>query len=114
MHMVFRVAVAGATGYAGGEALRLLLGHAQVEIGALTAHSSAGSRLGEHHPHLLPLADREVLPTTTENLAGHDAVILALPHGASGPVAAELADDTLVLDCGADFRLSDPQAWQDF
>lgn len=110
--MTVRAAVAGATGYAGGELLRLLLGHAEVEIGAVTAHSSAGSRLGEHQPHLIPLADRTVEPTTTEALAGHDVVLLALPHGTSGPVAAALPDDTLVIDCGADFRLSSAEDWQ--
>lgn len=114
MHMSIRVAVAGATGYAGGEVLRLLLGRPDVEIGALTAHSSAGSLLGEHQPHLVPLAEREVLPTTTEHLAGHDVVFLALPHGASGAVAAALDDDVVVIDCGADFRLSDPTLWEKF
>ncbi|GAA1397367.1 N-acetyl-gamma-glutamyl-phosphate reductase [Luteococcus peritonei] len=109
--MTFHVAVAGCTGYAGGEVLRLLLGHPEVTIGNLTAGSSAGSRLGEHQPHLVPLAEREVLPTTAENLAGHDVVFLALPHGTSGAVAAELGPEVLVVDCGADFRLADPEQW---
>lgn len=112
--MAISVAVAGASGYAGGEALRLLLNHPEVEIGAVTGHSSAGDRLGEHHPHLTPLADRVLEPTTAQTLSGHDAVILALPHGASGPIAADLAPETLVLDCGADFRLSDANAWESF
>ncbi|MCT1460320.1 N-acetyl-gamma-glutamyl-phosphate reductase [Aestuariimicrobium sp. p3-SID1156] len=111
---MFTVAVAGCTGYAGGEVLRVLLGHPEVEIGALTAHSSAGSRLGEHHPHLAPLADREVLPTTVENLSGHDVVFLALPHGASAEVAAHLGDDVLVIDAGADHRLKDAAEWEAF
>ena len=114
MRMTFRVAVAGATGYAGGELLRLLLGHPEVAIGALTAGASAGTRLGEHQPHLLPLADRLVTSTTAGELAGHDVVFLALPHGASAEVAAQLAPEVLVIDCGADFRLADPQAWRDF
>lgn len=112
--MTFSVAVAGCTGYAGGEVLRLLLGHPEVTIGALTANSSAGSRLGEHQPHLFPLADRVVLPTTTENLAGHDVVFLALPHGTSAEVAAHLGPDVLVVDAGADFRLRDPDQWRAF
>ena len=57
MHMTFTVAVAGASGYAGGEILRLLLDHPQARIGTLTAHSNAGTPLGEHHPHLVDLAD---------------------------------------------------------
>src|SRR5690625_5617007 len=112
--MALSVAMAGACGNAGSEGLRLLLNHPEVEIGAVTGHSSAGDRLGAHHPHLLPLADRVLQPTTAQALAGHDAVILALPHGASGPIAAELASDVLVLDCGADFRLADAGAWESF
>jgi N-acetyl-gamma-glutamyl-phosphate reductase len=112
--MVSRVAVAGASGYAGGELLRLLLGHPEVEIGALTANSSAGTTLGEHQPHLWPLADRVLVETTAEELAGHDAVFLALPHGHSAAIAAELGPDVLVVDCGADHRLVDPAAWAAF
>src|SRR5450830_1302470 len=82
MHMTVRVAVAGASGYAGGEVLRLLVAHPGVEIGAVTAHSSAGDRLGQHQPHLRTLADRVIEDTTPEALAGHDVVVLALPHGA--------------------------------
>ncbi|MDQ0259638.1 N-acetyl-gamma-glutamyl-phosphate reductase [Sinomonas atrocyanea] len=109
--MTITAAVSGASGYAGGEVLRLLANHPEVEIGAITAHSSAGSRLGELQPHLLPLADRVVVETTVENLAGHDVVFLALPHGASAEVAAALPEDTLVIDAGADHRLEDPEAW---
>ncbi len=112
--MTFKVAVAGATGYAGGEVLRLLLGHPGVEIGALTAGSSAGSRLVEHHQHLVTLADRVVTPTSAEHLAGHDVVFLALPHGTSAAVAKDLGDDVLVLDAGADFRLEDAADWLRF
>jgi N-acetyl-gamma-glutamyl-phosphate reductase len=112
--MTFRVAVAGASGYAGGEALRLLLGHPQVDVGAVTAHSSVGDPLGVHQPHLLPLADRVLEATSSDVLRGHDAVILALPHGQSHEIAARLGDDTVVIDCGADHRLEDPRAWQRF
>lgn len=107
-------AVAGASGYAGGEVLRLLLSHPDIEIGALTAASSAGTPLGEHHPHLIPLSERILQPTTTETLAGHDVVFLGLPHGQSGSVAAELGDDVLVIDCGADFRLKSAEEWTEF
>lgn len=112
--MTVRAAVAGASGYAGGELLRLLLNHPGVEIGALTGHSSAGQRLGALQPHLAPLAAREVLPTSPAALAGHDVVFLALPHGQSAAVARELGEKTLVVDCGADFRLADPAAWETF
>ena len=112
--MTYRVAVAGASGYAGGEVLRLLLGHPDVIIGAVTAYTSAGERLGIHQPHLLPLADRIIEPTTPEILTGHDAVFLALPHGQSHALAAKLGADTVVIDCGADHRLTDPAAWEQF
>nr|MCW2728739.1 N-acetyl-gamma-glutamyl-phosphate reductase [Aeromicrobium sp.] len=108
------VAVAGASGYAGGEVLRLLLSHPDVEIGALTAASSAGTALGQHHPHLVPLADRILQPTTTEVLSGHDIVFLGLPHGQSGAVAAQLGDDVMVIDLGADFRLQSADDWTEF
>ncbi len=107
-------AVAGASGYVGGEVLRMLLQHPHVEIGALTAASSAGSTLGEHQPHLRPLADRVLQPTDAQTLAGHDVVFLGLPHGTSGPLAEQLGDDTLVIDCGADFRLTSADDWTTF
>jgi N-acetyl-gamma-glutamyl-phosphate reductase len=109
-----RAAIVGASGYAGGELLRLLLSHPKIEIGALTAKSSAGTALGAHQPHLAPLADRILLDTTVDALIGHDLVFLALPHGQSAAVAEQLGPDTLVVDCGADFRLSDPAAWDHF
>ncbi|MFD4726000.1 N-acetyl-gamma-glutamyl-phosphate reductase [Streptomyces seoulensis] len=112
--MVVRAAVAGASGYAGGELLRLLLGHAGVEVGTLTGHSSAGRRLGELQPQLAPLADRVLAETTAEALAGHDVVFLALPHGQSAAVAEQLGPDVLVIDLGADFRLADPADWERF
>jgi N-acetyl-gamma-glutamyl-phosphate reductase len=112
--MVFSAAVAGASGYAGGELLRLLLAHPGFQIGAITAASSAGSRLADHHPQLVPLADRVLEPTDAEHLRGHDVVFLALPHGASAPIAAALDPDTVVVDCGADHRLTDPAAWVEF
>ena len=115
MHMELkRVAVAGASGYAGGEVLRLLLGHPGVEIGALTGGSNAGQKLGALQPHLLPLADRVLEPTDLDTLAGHDVVFLGLPHGQSGEIAAQLPDDVVVIDCGADFRLTDAEAWARF
>ncbi len=112
--MVLRVAVAGASGYAGGEVLRVLLGHPEVEVGAVTGHASAGERLGAVQPHLFTLADRVLEPTGPAALGGHDVVFLALPHGQSAAVAQTLGDGVLVVDCGADFRLKDPAAWERF
>lgn len=115
MHMqTFRVAVAGASGYAGGEILRLLLNHPQMEIGAVTAGGNAGQKLGALQPHLIPLADRVLEDTDLDTLSGHDAVLLALPHGQSAEIAAALGDDVVVIDCGADHRLTDPITWEKF
>jgi N-acetyl-gamma-glutamyl-phosphate reductase len=115
--MTFRVAVAGASGYAGGELLRLLLAHPRVDIGAITGNASAGDLLGAHQPHLAPLAERTIEPTTVATLRGHDAIFLALPHGHSAALAADIAasgDDPVILDCGADHRLADAADWQRF
>ncbi|MFJ3313587.1 N-acetyl-gamma-glutamyl-phosphate reductase [Micrococcus endophyticus] len=115
--MTHTVAVSGASGYAGGEALRLLAGHPDVSVGAITAHSNAGERLGALQPHLHSLADRVLEETTADVLAGHDVVILALPHGASGALAAQIAErspETLVIDAGADHRLESAADWEAF
>jgi N-acetyl-gamma-glutamyl-phosphate reductase len=119
MTRAIRVAVAGASGYAGGEILRLLLGHpayqdGRLTIGALTAAASSGSALAEHHPHLLPLAQRVLEPTEIDILRDHDVVFLALPHGHSAELAQQLGPETLIIDCGADFRLTDAGAWERF
>ncbi len=112
--MTFSVAVSGASGYAGGGALRLLSSHPHMRIGAITAHSNAGARLGTLQPHLHSLSDRLLEETTAANLAGHDVVVLALPHGASAEMAAQLPESTLVIDARADHRLEDAGAWEKF
>lgn len=117
--MTITVAVAGASGYAGGEILRLLLNHpaylaGELEIGALTGHSTAGESVGALMPHLPQLRRRTIVDTTAENLAGHDVVFLALPHGHSGPIGQALGEDTLVIDCAADFRLRSADDWAEF
>lgn len=112
--MTFSAAVSGASGYAGGEVLRILAGHPQIEIGAVGAHSNAGQRLGELQPHLHSLADRVLVDTTVENLADHDVVFLALPHGASAAIAAQLPPETVVIDAGADHRLDSAEEWDQF
>jgi N-acetyl-gamma-glutamyl-phosphate reductase len=112
--MGIRAAVAGASGYAGGELLRILEGHPGFEVGQLTAGSNAGTELGAHQPQLRSLAGRVLAETTPQTLAGHDVVFLALPHGQSGPLAAQLGGDTLIVDCGADFRLADAADWTHF
>lgn len=112
--MSLSVAVAGASGYAGGELLRLLSAHPDLEVATVTAHSTAGQRLIDVQPHLRSLSGLRLAPTDSATLRGHDVVFLALPHGMSGELAADLDDRTVVIDCGADHRLTDPIAWNRF
>lgn len=112
--MSYSVAVAGASGYAGGELLRLLSTHPDFEVTTVTAHQNAGQSFAQTQPHLRSLGDLVLQPTTAETLAGHDIVFLALPHGKSGELAATLPAATLVVDCGADHRLESAADWAAF
>lgn len=111
--MGIRVAVVGASGYAGGEVLRLVAGHPEFEIVAATAHSQAGVPVGTVHPHLMNLG-LTFQPTEPEVLSTADLVFLALPHGESGAIAATLPENVKIVDLGADHRLRDPQQWRDY
>jgi N-acetyl-gamma-glutamyl-phosphate reductase len=112
--MTYSVAVSGASGYAGGEILRILAAHPDVEIRTVTAHSNAGQPLIQHQPHLRSLAHLTLQASTPEVLAGHDIVFLALPHGQSGQYTEALADTPLVIDAGADHRLENVADWDRF
>lgn len=112
--MSYSVAVAGASGYAGAELLRLLNLHPDFTVTTVTAHQNAGQPLAAVHPHLRSLAHLTLEATTPATLAGHDVVFLALPHGASGELTEKLADTPLVIDCGADHRLTGSEDWAAF
>ncbi|WP_130491975.1 N-acetyl-gamma-glutamyl-phosphate reductase [Motilibacter rhizosphaerae] len=114
--MTLKAAVAGGSGYAGGELLRLLAAHPEIEVATVTGASSAGELLGASQPHLAasPLGALEIASTTPELLAGHEVVFLALPHGQSAAIAEALPVDTVVVDLGADFRLEDAARWEHF
>lgn len=104
-------AVAGASGYAGGELLRLLSAHPSIEIGPIAALSNAGEPVAAVHPHLPQLAERRFVPADPDVLATADVVFLALPHGASAAIARELPGHTMIVDLGADHRLGDEAQW---
>ena len=112
--MSIQVAVAGASGYVGGELLRLIAAHPMLDLGNVTAISNAGEKLGKFHPHIPEVMDRVLLETTKENLAGHEVVFLALPHTKSAEIAEHLPSHVMVLDCGADFRLQSSEAWETY
>src|SRR3954462_6183237 len=113
--MGWRASVVGASGYAGGELLRLLGRHPNLEVAWVSAGSNAGRELREVHPHLVSLADRPLLGADDPRLGEADLVFLALPHGESAAVVDRIGGpDTVVVDLGADFRLADGAAWRDF
>jgi N-acetyl-gamma-glutamyl-phosphate reductase len=110
--MGVRVAVAGASGYAGGELLRLLAGHSEFEVATATARGNAGQAVTDVHPQLVSYGDLVLADTDPDVLADADLVFLALPHGSSAPLAAQLPRRVKIVDLGADFRLADAAAWQ--
>lgn len=112
--MAFSVAVAGASGYAGGELLRLLAAHPEFEVRTVTAFSNAGERVTAVHPHLRAYDSMVFAETTPDVLDGHDVVFVALPHGQSGALTAHLSERALVVDCGADHRLTSAEDWERF
>ncbi|MGO2111425.1 MAG: N-acetyl-gamma-glutamyl-phosphate reductase [Pseudoclavibacter sp.] len=119
--MSYSVAVAGASGYAGGELLRLLAQHPEFDVRTATAFSNAGERVTDVHPHLASYAGMSFAKTEAEPLRGHDVVFFALPHGASGAISAELDADSrargatpVLADCGADHRLESADDWADY
>jgi N-acetyl-gamma-glutamyl-phosphate reductase len=109
-----KVAVAGASGYAGGELLRLLAGHPGLEIGPVTAHGNVGTSVTEVLPQLTGhpgLRDRVFVPAEPALLAEADLIFTALPHGESGKLAADLPAGLKIVDLAADFRLADAESW---
>ena len=101
------VAIGGASGYAGGELLRLVAAHPDLDVVAVTAHGNTGQRIGDLHPNLRSVADLVLGETTPDTLAGAELVFLALPHGASAALAPDLEPGQKIVDLGSDHRLVD-------
>lgn len=108
------MAIAGASGYAGGEVLRLVSAHPGLDVEVVTAHGNSGHRVGEVHPHLRTVADLVFAETSPDTLAAVDLVFMALPHGASAALAAQLPDAARIVDLGSDHRLSDAAAHEKY
>ncbi len=108
------VAVAGASGYAGGELLRLILGHPQLQLGPVAASGNAGRAVTAVHPQLPELADAHFVSTDADALSDCDLLFLALPHGESAALVRSLPPDLPIVDLGADFRLDDADAWAQY
>jgi N-acetyl-gamma-glutamyl-phosphate reductase len=109
--VTFTVSIAGASGYAGGELLRLVSAHPELAPGPLAAGNRAGRAVTETHPQLVSLAGRNFVATDADALAQADLVLMALPHGESAALVAALPGDLPIVDLGADFRLDDDGAW---
>lgn len=112
--MTLSVAIAGASGYVGGELMRLVAEHPELELRAVTANSNVGERVSSLHPGNQTHADLVFVETNASNLQGHDVVFLAMPHAKSAEVASWLEQTKLIVDCGADFRLQDADAWKKY
>ena len=106
-----RVGVIGASGYAGGELLRLLALHPEFEPSVITAHSNAGELINSVHPHLTSYAQRSFSSFDAKAFADCELVFLALPHGESAAVIAQLPKEAKIIDLGADYRLKSANSW---
>jgi len=112
--MTLKVAIVGASGYVGGELARLVYEHPQLELVTVTANANAGQKFTALHPHLRGYAHLTLVETAADRIAGHDVVFLALPHAKSAEFAVNIDESTLVIDCGADFRLESSEDWVRF
>lgn len=107
----FSAAVVGASGYAGGELVRLLTNHPAIEVSVLAAGSKAGQPVTAVHPGLTDRVGEVFVDTDPDQVAEHDVVFLALPHGQSAAIAAQLPEVPFLIDLGADHRLADARDW---
>ena len=104
-------AIIGASGYAGTELLRLLLEHPKFEVSVITAHSNAGELISSVAPQLSKLGDRRFEKFDLAKVNACEIVFLALPHGESAALIAQLDPSIKIVDLGADFRLTSADQW---
>ena len=109
-----RTAVIGASGYSGGELLRILAGHPDFEVRAISAHSNAGEDVTSIHPFLQSYSGRKFVEIASIDWKEIDFVFLALPHGESAKIAQVIPENIMIVDLGADFRLQDADDWHKY
>ena len=109
-----KTAVIGASGYAGGELLRLLATHPHFEVVSITAHSNAGEQVTSVHPQLQSYAGRRFITSDLVDFSAIELVFLALPHGESAALIAKIPSNVKIVDLGADFRLEDASQWKKY
>lgn len=109
-----KTVVIGASGYAGGELLRLLATHPHLLVTQVSAHSNAGELITSVHPHLTTYQNQKFVAIEEVNFDQVDVVFIALPHGQSASVVKNIPSHTKVIDLGADFRLSDSAQWDKY
>lgn len=110
--MTYSIAILGASGYTGAELIRLIAEHPHLNITALGAHSKAGQSMAQVFPHLRHLDLPTLLQIGDIDFANIDLCFCALPHKTSQEVIAKLPADLKIVDLSADFRLRDPEAYQ--
>ena len=109
-----KTAVIGASGYAGGELLRLLATHPVFEVTVVSAHSNAREQVTSVHPQLQSYAGRVFVTAESIDFTTIDLVFLALPHGESASLIAKIPAHVRIVDLGADYRLEDPTQWEKY
>ena len=109
-----KTAVIGASGYAGGELLRLLATHPVFEVAVVSAHSNAGEQVTSVHPQLQSYSGRVFVTADSIDFTTIDLVFLALPHGESAALIAKIPAHVKIVDLGADYRLEDAAQWEKY
>lgn len=111
-----KIAIFGGSGYGGSELLRILLFHPNAEIVLVTANEQAGKTVGEVHKNLFGLTDLkfEKAPEDLSTLTDIDVAFFGLPHGQAISLAPNLPKTTKIIDLSGDFRINDPDIFQQY
>jgi len=109
-----KTGIIGASGYAGGELLRLLTNHPEFELSYISAGSNAGQKITSVHAHLTGFKDQLFQATDTAAMNKCELLFLALPHGESAKIVGVIDPSIRIVDLGADFRLHSSQSWRKY